>query len=394
MFKDSEIRIGINIGKAGRDDRGITVYTRNILKEFGQIEGDYHFVLLHYPGNIPQDKFGIENATIEKLPFSDKHGSLRTMFGEQVLNPIQQRQLGLDVVWHPHNRGQFIVPVGYVCTMHDILPITNPELANQYLNTPEKKILYSSRTYSANNADIIITGSEFSKGEIARHLGSNLDKVVPIYYGIDREVFRPDKSRSNLERIRKTYSLPDQYLLTTGSYAPHKNHKTLVDAYNQSRLPEEGVGLVMVGPSDATGYRIGYELTKEYIRNLDIADKVRMLPSVTVEDLVGIYNGATIFATASLHEGFGFTPLEAMACEVPVVVSDTSAFPEVCGSAALYADPTNPSEFADQFNKLVVDTDLWSQLVVRGRLQVNKFNWQATARKTLEVMEAVAISRE
>lgn len=394
MFKDSEIRIGINIGKAGREDRGITVYTRNILKQFGQIDGDYRFVLLHYPGSAPSNKFGIENATLERLSFPDSHSPLITMAGEQILNPIQQKLLGLDVIWHPHNRGQFIVPVGYVCTVHDILPITNPELADRYLNTPQKRALYDSRTYSANNADVIITGSEFSKGEIVEHLCSNADKVVPVYYGIDKNLFKPSRNEDDLARIRKTYSLPDKYLLTTGSYAPHKNHRTLVDAYNQSRLPSEGVGLVMVGPNDATGYKIGYELTREYVQSLGIEDMVRMLPSVPVEDLVSIYNGADIFATASLHEGFGFTPLEAMACEVPVVISNNSAFPEVCGSAALYADPTNPFEFASQLNALIEDKDLRNQLVRKGRLQAEKFDWEITARKTLEILEKVARSRK
>jgi|GEM_PF-6617340 len=242
MYKDSEIRIGINIGKAGKEDRGITVYTRNILKEFGQIGGSYHFVLLHYSGNESPDKLGIENSTLQELSFSDKHNPLATLVGEQFLNPIQQKRLGLDVVWHPHNRGQFIMPVGYVCTMHDILPITDPELASKYLNTWQKKVLYFSRTYSANNADMVITGSEFSKSEIVDYLGSDPDRVVPIYYGVDRNVFKPDKSKNGVGRVKKAHSLPDRYLLTTGSYAPHKNHKTLVEAYNQSNLPEQGVG--------------------------------------------------------------------------------------------------------------------------------------------------------
>lgn len=393
MYKESEIRIGINIGKAGKEDHGITVYTRNILREFGRAGGDYRFVLLHRPGSEPKDKFGIENSTLEELPFSDKHNPLMTMIGEQFLNPIQQKKLGLDVVWHPHNRGQFIVPVGYVCTMHDILPITDPELASKYLNTWQKRALYSTRTYSANNADIIITGSEFSKSELVDRLGSVPDKIVPIYYGIDKSIFRSDKSESNLDRIRKVYSLPDRYLLTTGSYAPHKNHKTLVDAYNQSSLPEQGVGLVMVGPNDAAGYRVGYGLVREQVKDLGIEDKVRMLSSVPIDDLVAIYNGASIFSTASLHEGFGFTPLEAMACEAPVVVSNTSAIPEVCGNAALYADPTKPDEFADQFSTLINDENLQGRLIDRGRLQVSRFNWQATAEKTLRVLEEVAVSR-
>jgi len=393
MSRNSEITIGINIGKASQEDRGITVYTHNILKEFGQIDANFHFVLLHYPSSELKDKLGIENSTLQELPFSDQNSQLLTMFGEQFLNPIQQRKLGLDVVWHPHNRGQFIVPVGYVCTMHDILPITNPELASKYLNTWQKRALYSSRTYAAKNADMIITGSEFSKNEIVDRLDSDPNKIIPIYYGVDKNIFRPNKSKKTIEEIKKAYLLPDRYILTTGSYAPHKNHKTLVDAYNQSSLPERGVGLVMVGPNDATGYKIGYGLVQEQLRSLGIEDKIKMLPSVPIDDLVAIYNGASIFSTASLHEGFGFTPLEAMACEVPVVVSNISSIPEVCGNAALYADPANSAEFAEQFSILIDNKDLQKRLIDRGRVQVDRFNWRATAEKTLEVLEKVAEAR-
>ncbi len=393
MIKDSEIRIGINIGKASRDDRGITVYTSNILNEFGRVGPDYHFVLLHYPGDVPDSKFGIENADLVSLPISDKHNSWQTVVGEQILNPLQQKILDLDVVWHPHNRGQFIVPVGYVCTMHDILPITQPQLAGQYLNRFDKKALYLSRTYSAKTADMVITGSEFSRGEIVRHLGVDPNKVIAIYYGIDHSVFKPNRNESNLARVRKTYSLPDRYLLTTGSYAPHKNHKVLVDAYDKSNLPRENIGLVMVGPNDATGYRIGYEQVKQYVEELGLEKKVRLLPSVPIGDLVSIYNGAVIFATASLYEGFGFTPLEAMACEIPAVVSNTSAIPEVCSHAALYADPRNSGEFASQLNTLMEDNDLRNRLITDGKMQVRKFDWQTTAKKTLDVLESVAIAR-
>ncbi|PIU33646.1 hypothetical protein COT03_02845 [Candidatus Shapirobacteria bacterium CG07_land_8_20_14_0_80_39_18] len=394
MFKDSEIRIGINIGKTGREDRGITVYTQNILREFGQFGGEYRFVLLHYPNSAPQNKFGISEAEFKSLSFSDKHDPWSTIVCEQLLNPWQQRELGLDVVWHPHNRGQFIVPVGYVLTMHDILPIVKPELAGQYLNRTNKKALYLSRTYSARRADAIITGSEFSKAEIIEHLGVTPDKVVVIHYGIDLDTFKPRGSQSEYERIRKAYSLPDRYLLTTGSYAPHKNIHTLVDAYNQSHLPGKGIGFVAVGPNDATGYRAGYNQLKEHVQSLGLTGKVKLLPSVPIGDLVAIYGGAEIFATASLYEGFGFTPLEAMACGVPVVASNVSAIPEVCGQAALYADPYDALGFAEHLSVLIEDEDMRQRLIKTGLSQVQRYNWQVTASKTLEVLKSVAIARK
>ena len=392
-MKDLETRIGINVGKASREDRGITVYTHNILKEFNQIGPDCNFVLLHCPGSAPDDKLGLDNAELEPLPYSDKHGSLVTIINEQVLSPLHQKGLGLDVVWHPHNRSQLITPVGYVATMHDVLPIAKPELAGKYLNSWQKKVLYLSRTKTAVSADVVITVSDFSRDEIIRHLGVNGDKIVVIHSGIDRDIFKSNRSEEERARIKSTYLLPDRYLLTTGSYAPHKNQCVILDAYNQSSLAKEGVGLVMVGPNDATGYRVGYNQVKEYAQQLGVLDKVRLLPSVPLSDLVVIYSNAEIFATASLYEGFGFTPLEAMACEVPVVVSNTTAIPEVCGNAALYANPRDASAYANHFNALLEDKNMRQRLVRSGLIQVEKFDWQTAAKKTLEVLNLVAMAR-
>jgi glycosyltransferase involved in cell wall biosynthesis len=150
----------------------------------------------------------------------------------------------------------------------------------------------------------------------------------------------------------------------------------------------------MVGPNDATGYRIGYQELVSYVQELGIAEKVRLLPSVPLSDLVSIYSNSMMFASPSLYEGFGFTPLEAMSCEVPVVASNTTALPEVCESAVLYANPHDASSFANQFNLLLDDQDLRENLIVAGNKQVLKFDWKETARKTLNVLNNVAVSRK
>jgi glycosyltransferase involved in cell wall biosynthesis len=390
----AEMTIGINVGKAIREDRGISVYTRNVVAGFNQAGPDCRFILLHYPGNAPEDKFGMTNADLEPIPYSEKHGPIQTIINEQILNPLQQKRLGLDVVWQPHNRCQLFAPCAYVATMHDVLPISQPELAGQYLDSRGKKALYLSRTRTAVRADMIITGSEFSKREIINHLGVDADRVKVIYHGIDRNVFRPNRGAEDWARIKANYSLPDRYLLATGSYAPHKNLRALVDAFYQSDLPRSNVGLVMVGPNDATGYMRGYQQIAEYVGSLGLSDKVRLLSPVPQKDLVAIYSNAVIFAITSLYEGFGLTPLEAMACEVPVVASSASAIPEVCGSAALYVHPQDSQGFANYFSVLLKDDGLRERMVSKGRVRVSIFDWTTTARETLNVLRDVATTRK
>jgi len=239
------------------------------------------------------------------------------------------------------------------------------------------------------DTDLVSSISRFAAEEIVKCLRIERGKIRVIYSGIDLNIFNPDRNEENWREVKAKYSLPGRYLLTTGSYAPHKNQKVLVDAYKNSILPDRGIGFVMVGPNDAGGYRRGYQEINNYIQKLGLSNNVILLPPVPIRDLVVIYSRAEFFATASLYEGFGFTPLEAMACGIPVVVSTAGALPEVCGEAALYADPKAPASYVFHFNGLVSNSSLKQNLVERGQDWVKRFNWQKTAQETLEVLLSV-----
>ncbi len=390
---DNEIRIGINLGKAAKKDRGITVYTRNLLAEMAKNCDPCSVTFLHYPESASDENFGFKNSRFISLPYSDKDGAAKTIVNEQILNPIVQANLGLDIVWHPHNRSQLYSPCAYVCTMHDILPIVRPDLAENYLNSFTKKLLYWSRTYSAVKADMVITVSEFSRQEIIKHLRVDPEKVVAIHLGINRETFHTDTNPENWNRVKSAYDLPEKYVLTTGSYAPHKNLKTIVEAYSHSNLPNENIGLVMVGPNDATGYCIGYQELVKFTQSLG-GNNIRMLSSVSEKDLVTIYSHSHIHVNSSLYEGFGFTSLEAMACKVPVITSCLTALPEVCGEAAVYADPSSPDSFTEKMNILNENENLRNEQIEKGIRQVEKFTWEKCARETWKTLRDAVTSKK
>jgi len=387
-----EVRIGVDISNAIKPDRGISVYTWEILKCLNTLGSGEKFrlVLLHHSDKKPGDDFQLTNAELRPHPHPNSYGPLRTLICEQIVNPVYQGAIvNLDVLWHPHNRARLLNPFSYVVTLHDVLPLSRPDLAG-YLGSLRERILYWSRTYTASFADKIITTSHFSREEIIRYLGVDPDRVVVIYSGVDREIFKPERDRAKISEVKRKYGLPSRYMLTTGSYAPHKNHLSLIEAYKASVLPKIGIGFVMVGPNDASGYRKGYETVRGLVEDEGLSENVKALPSVSLDDLVLLYNGAEFFATASLYEGFGFTPLEAMACEIPAIASKAAAIPEICGDAVCYANPNNPSEYAELFNRLATDSILRERLIKRGRARVEKFDWLETTRRTLEVFMSVA----
>jgi len=381
-----EVKIGIDVTRANREYRGIPIYTRSILREFGQVDPEkVKFVLTKYRDDKNTSNYGIKNADIERVPFNGRYVPWLRILQEQVVYPFFQKGIDLDVFWHPQNHGQYLTPVGYVCTLHDVLPLSKPTLS-QDLDSLDTVALYQSRIKSARHATKIITVSHFSKDEICHYVGVPQNRVVVVHNGIDHSVFHDGISRETMNKVRAKYHLPQRYLLTVGSYAPHKNLSTLVEAFSRSHLVDQNYGLVMVGPKDDSVYTSDAQKLERLVGELGLSNQVLMLPAVPIDDLVGIYNGASIFAISSLCEGFGFPPLEAMACGVPVIASNTTSLPEICGNSVLYADPKDSQTFTDQINLLAKDDFLRSKLVTQAKNHVRQFTWEKTAQQTLDVL--------
>ncbi len=110
---------------------------------------------------------------------------------------------------------------------------------------------------------------------------------------------------------------------------------------------------------------------------------------VSEDDLVLLYNGATIFLYPSLYEGFGIPPLEAMACGVPVITSNTTSIPEIVGDAAYLMDPLNDKELKEALLRLLSDENLRNDLIEKGFKRVKEFSWQKMAKETLQIYESL-----
>jgi glycosyltransferase involved in cell wall biosynthesis len=386
-----EYRIGVDVSRIYRGDRGIPIYTRNILQQFGKFVHDAEFTLLHYPENKPETDFGLSTPNFREIPYSGKYVPWLRLYQEQVLYPKFQQGLDVDVLWHPQNHGQYETPVGYVVTLHDIFPMVRPELAEALdVADIDKKVLSDARIKSIVGADAVITVSQFSKGEITANVEVDPTRVHVVHNGIDTNVFYPGKLDPN---VRDKFNLPKSYILTVGSYAPHKNLKSLILAYQDSCLPSSGVDLVLVGPQDGAVFRTNIDELNKLKESIPLKNRIHMLPSVTLQELASIYRGADIFAITSIYEGFGFPPLEAMASGIPVVTSNTTSLPEVCGEAALYASPYDLHEISQQFNRIYVDNKLREEMISRGLAQIQSFTWENAARQTYKVLTDVSRRR-
>ena len=116
---------------------------------------------------------------------------------------------------------------------------------------------------------------------------------------------------------------------------------------------------------------------------LGIAEQVRFLGRLPIEEVAALYNAASAFVYPSLYEGFGLPPLEALACGTPTLVSNVSSLPEVVGTAALLVDPTDVPAMATELIRLVSDDDTRAALRIAGPVQAQSFSWVTAAQSVL-----------
>ena len=177
--------------------------------------------------------------------------------------------------------------------------------------------------------------------------------------------------------LRQAYRLPERYVLYVGANKAHKNLVRLLEAWAKSDKPKSGDwGLVLAGP--------GCDRVARRQQN------VVCLGHVPEEQLPALYTGAAVYVQPSVWEGFGLSVLEAMACGVPVVCSDTPALIEVTGTAALRFAPENVTAMAIVLSRVMANGALQGDLRRYGYERVRRFSWQETARQTLAVYRALS----
>jgi glycosyltransferase involved in cell wall biosynthesis len=237
----------------------------------------------------------------------------------------------------------------------------------------------------ARRARKIITVSEFSRGELARLCDVPLEKIAAIHNGISSR-FAPASTEQKTV-LRKKHGLEKPFVLYLGSLEPRKNVAALLAAW-KNIAPREHE-LVLAGAASRIFRERGFA---------DLPPGTRLLGRVDDEELPVLLSAAEWFAFPALYEGFGFPPLEAMACGTPVLCSNATSLPEVCGAgfdgktgAALYFDPLNVDDLTAQLgHALQLDGEARERLIAQGRAQAGRFTWDRCAEQTRAVLREAA----
>ena len=260
-----------------------------------------------------------------------------------------------------------------VTTIHDV----NHLAFIRDLSFPQKFYAKFMMFISTRKSDLILTVSQFSRNEIVKYTGISAKKIKTVYIGIDKEKFKfrilPPAERSDL---REKYGLPERFVLFVGNVKPHKNINGLLKAFRLLRQRVPDIELVITGRKE--NLINGVPGMETLLHELKLETVVHFTGFIDDADLPKFYNLAEVFIFPSLYEGFGLPPLEAMASGCPVVASNLSCIPEVCGSAVRYVNPHFPAEMAQGIFEVLTQQDLRQDLIQRGFQRAECYNWDQT----------------
>lgn len=252
-----------------------------------------------------------------------------------------------------------------IVTIHDLYPLENPE----WYSTREATAARSALRQAADQAAAIITDSAWTAERVRSTLGIERDRLHVVHLGVSHSF--------DTGRRGGLHHDPPPYVLAIGHVGPRKNLGLAVRAC--SHLPD--VRLVCAGPVDpAEGARLSSLATQ-----MGMEQRLDLRGAVSDAELADLLSGAIALVHPSLSEGFGFTPLEAMAAGVPAVVADSGSLPEVCRDGAQILDPSDPTAWADAIDGLRRDDDVrdgWSRA---GRRVAADYTWDRTLRATNDV---------
>lgn len=370
--------IGIDASRAVTARRtGTETYALRLIQALLQLDKG-HAYRLYTNGEPPEGLFwpqgaAVAGAQIRSLPFPRLWTHVR-LSAEMVAQPP-------DALFVPAHVIPALHPRRSVVTVHDLGYLRYPEAHRRR----DRLYLDWSTRWSARQAAAVLADSAATKADLVAAYGIAPDKVRVAYLGRD-ESLAPVIDPAVLAEVRARYGLGPRYLLYVGTLQPRKNLARVLDAFAVSadRPALADVQLVLAGKR---GWL--YDALFAQVARLNLTDRVRFPGYVPDADLPALLSGALAFVYPSLYEGFGIPVLEAGACGVPVITSNTSSLPEVAGDAALLVDPHDVEAIAEAMVRLVTDAALRAELARRGQENIKRFSWEKCARETLAVLEQV-----
>jgi glycosyltransferase involved in cell wall biosynthesis len=320
-----------------------------------------------------------EPAAVGRLKLPPK---ARKLWWEQSGLPGATRRADVSLVHVPYFAAPLRQRVPHVVTVHDVIPLALPA----YGGTAQMRLYLRLVSRAARKARLVLTDSEHARSDIVARLAIPPERirVTPLAAA---GLYQPVASYADEEavgRMRARFGLIRPFVLNVGGYDARKRLAQVIRGFALTAPaidPSVEYDLVIAG-APHSGNPALYPPLDPVIAQLGLNERVRQLGFVSDEDKRDLYRAAAAFVFASEYEGFGLTPLEALACGAPVICSNRSSLPEVVGDAGLLIDP-EPQAIAAALTRVLSEPDLRARLSARAPERAKLFSWERTANLTV-----------
>lgn len=368
--QNNEVRIGIDAKWYFDGPPSGKMVIRNLVNEICQLKSKLKFYII-LDKKCKSLYLDLENSNVEKVYVWNGNNLLSNVF----FVPFVAQKYNLDVIlyqtsvsfWGKHKK------IAYI---HDLIYISHP----QYFSILERLYLKPLKILTR-FADFIITVSNSEKNRFSE-LEFTDKEVLVLHHGYDFIFNKSNTLKFNSSvDLQEKYNLPDKYILYVGRINTRKNIPNLLKSL--TCLKDKEIKLVLVGNRE---WKI--DNIETLLKHKNLSNRIIQTGSVTNEELAILYANAYIFCFPSFEEAFGLPPLEAMASGIPVVVSNSSSLPEVCGDAAIYVDANDCEAIADGISRLLTDKILYSKHKQLSLDRAKLFSWTNTAKYLIEILES------
>jgi glycosyltransferase involved in cell wall biosynthesis len=283
-----------------------------------------------------------------------------------------------EILYCPYSEAPITKKVRSVITVHDLIPLNFPKQHSYKLKYYYKYFL--PRTLK--RAGRIISISETTRKDIIKYF-PNIDenKITVIYNGYDSNNFNTDIDAGKAKIFREKYGIKD-YLLYVGRLSKMKNVLCLIKAF-YSIADKIQHSLVIIGRDESNLIKDAMVYAE---RNNYDPNRMKFIEFMDEKELSTAYKGARLLVIPSLGEGFGMPVIEAMACGVPVIISDIPSLKEITSDCATKFNPFSHTELSEKIMKLLSDEKLWNTKRYKGLERARDFSWDKTAGQIYNVI--------
>ncbi len=352
---------------------GIGGYLRNLVSNLPSVAPDLDLAVLHPnwdhaappEAGLLRDR-RLQRASWELFGFADK-----------------SRRYRPDLMHIPSFAAPFRPPAPFVVTIHDMIPFLIPE----YRASRPMRLHMALMKQTVTKASLIIAPSHSAASEICSLLNVERERIRVTHEAADATyvpIADPTVNRSTLAR----FGITGRYIFNVGGLDIRKNVATLIESFALVRAQSvEPIQLVIAG-SRHSDNPVVFPDPMPVVERFGLHNAVIFTGRVNERDKLGLYQSADLYVTPSLHEGFGLTALEAMACGVPTIAANRTSFPEVVGDGGLLIEP-EAGALAKAMMTVLTDDALAADLRARGVARAAQFSWRRTAEQTVEIYREV-----